>query len=133
MLSDLWSPIEDIRATLTQLSSNGSQGHLVQIVDPAEETFPYSGRVEFTEPETGARITAGRAENWRVDYAARLAEHRAELAAEAKRLGWSFTIHRTDRPANELLLALHGRIGEGNEAAVSNRRPRGGLQLGRQG
>ena len=130
MLSDLWSPIEDIRATLTQLSSNGSQGHLVQIVDPAEETFPYSGRVEFTEPETGARITAGRAENWRVDYAARLAEHRAELAAEAKRLGWSFTIHRTDRPPTELLLALHGRIGEGNDAAMRNRRPHG-MQLGR--
>ena len=76
-------------------------------------------------------ITAGRAENWRADYEARLKRHREELRAEAKRLAWSFTIHRTDRPANELLLALHGRIGEGNEAAVSNRRPRGGLQLGR--
>ena len=130
VLSDLWSPIADIRATLTQLSSNGSQGHLVQIVDPAEETFPYSGRVEFTEPETGAQITAGRAENWRADYETRLKQHRAELAAEAKRLGWSFTIHRTDRPANELLFALHGRIGEGNDAAMSNRRPHG-MQLGR--
>ena len=131
LLSDLWSPIEEIRATLTQLSANGSQGHLVQIVDPAEETFPYSGRVEFSEPETGQMITAGRAENWRADYEARLKRHREELLAEAKRLAWSFTIHRTDRPANELLLALHGRIGEGNEAAVNNRRPRGGLQLGR--
>ncbi|AMN40905.1 DUF58 domain-containing protein [Rhodoplanes sp. Z2-YC6860] len=130
VLSDLWSPIAEIRATLTQLSSNGSQGHLVQIVDPAEETFPYSGRVEFTEPETGAQITAGRAENWRADYETRLKQHRAELAAEAKRLGWSFTIHRTDRPANELLFALHGRIGEGNDAAMSNRRPHG-MQLGR--
>jgi uncharacterized protein (DUF58 family) len=130
VLSDLWSPIADIRATLTQLSSNGSQGHLVQVVDPAEETFPYSGRVEFTEPETGAQITAGRAENWRADYETRLKQHRAELAAEAKRLGWSFTIHRTDRPANELLFALHGRIGEGNDAAMSNRRPHG-MQLGR--
>jgi uncharacterized protein (DUF58 family) len=131
LISDLWSPIEEIRATLTQISANGSQGHLVQIVDPAEETFPYSGRVEFSEPETGQMITAGRAENWRADYEARLRRHREELAAEAKRLAWSFTIHRTDRAANELLLALHGRIGEGNEAAVSNRRPRGGLQLGR--
>src|SRR5712691_4031428 len=33
VLSDLWSPIEEIHSTLTQLSSNGSQGHLVQIVD----------------------------------------------------------------------------------------------------
>ena len=29
----------------------GAHGTLVQIVDPAEETFPYSGRVEFIEPE----------------------------------------------------------------------------------
>ena len=125
VLSDLWSPIADIRAILTQLSSNGSQGHLVQIVDPAEETFPYSGRIEFTEPEGAGEITAGRAENWRADYTARLARHRAEIRAETDRLGWSFTIHRTDRPANDLLLALHSRIGEGNDAATSNRRPHG--------
>jgi uncharacterized protein (DUF58 family) len=130
VLSDLWSPIEDIRTTLMQLSANGSQGHLVQIVDPAEETFPYSGRVEFSEPETGERITAGRAENWRTDYHTRLQRHRTELRAETSRLGWSFTIHRTDRPANELLLALHARIGQGNEAVMSNRRPHGG-QAGR--
>jgi uncharacterized protein (DUF58 family) len=130
MLSDLWSPIEEIRATLTQLSSNGSQGHLVQIVDPAEETFPYSGRVEFTEPEGGGDITVGRAENWRADYEVRLKRHRDEIRAETAKRGWSFTIHRTDRPANELLMALHARIGEGNDAAMSNRRPHG-MALGR--
>jgi len=125
VLSDLWSPIEEIRSTLTQLSANGSQGHLVQIVDPAEETFPYSGRIEFTEPEGFGEITAGRAENWRADYEARLKRHRDEIRAETARLGWSFTIHRTDRPANELLMALHARIGEGNDAATTNRRPHG--------
>ena len=130
LLSDLWSPIEDIRTTLTQLSTNGSQGHLVQVVDPAEETFPYSGRIEFYEPEGFGEITAGRAENWRNDYEARLARHRAEIRAETDRRGWSFTVHRTDRPANELLLALHARIGEGNAAVAMNRRPRA-VQLGR--
>ena len=39
------------------------------------------------------------------------ARHRAEIRSETDRLGWSFTIHRTDRPASELLLALHARIG----------------------
>ena len=34
-------------------SSTGAHGHVVQVVDPAEETFPYSGRVEFIEPEGG--------------------------------------------------------------------------------
>jgi uncharacterized protein (DUF58 family) len=130
VLSDLWSPIEDIRRTLTQLSTNGSQGHLVQVVDPAEETFPYSGRIEFIEPEGFGEITAGRAENWRGDYEARLARHRAEIRAETDRLGWSFTVHRTDRPPNELLLALHARIGEGNQAVAIARGPQA-ARLGR--
>jgi uncharacterized protein (DUF58 family) len=124
LLSDLWSPIEEIRKTLAQLSVTGAHGHLVQIVDPAEETFPYSGRIEFIEPEGGGEITAGRAENWRADYEARLRRHRDELRAEADKLHWSFTIHRTDKPANELLLALHSRIGEGNEGVALSRHRR---------
>jgi uncharacterized protein (DUF58 family) len=113
LLSDLWSEIGEVRRTITQLSGGGTHGHVVQIVDPAEETFPYWGRIEFIEPESGGRITAGRAENWRTDYIARVAQHRAEIRSETDRLGWSFTIHRTDRPASELLLSLHGRIGAG--------------------
>src|ERR1700693_2140962 len=34
LLSDLWSPIGDVRRTVTQLSSSGAHGHVVQIVDP---------------------------------------------------------------------------------------------------
>jgi uncharacterized protein (DUF58 family) len=113
LLSDLWSDIGDVRRTITQLSGSGAHGHVVQIVDPAEESFPYWGRIEFIEPESGGRITAGRAENWRADYIARVARHRAEIKSETDRLGWSFAIHRTDRPASELLLSLHMRIGAG--------------------
>ncbi len=120
LLSDLWSDIGDVRRTITQLSGRGAHGHVVQIVDPAEETFPYWGRVEFVEREGGGRITAGRAETWRADYTARVARHRIEIRNETDRLGWSFTIHRTDRPATELLLALHARIGAGTAAAASS-------------
>ncbi len=111
LLSDLWSAIDDVRRTITQLCGSGARGHVVQIVDPAEETFPYWGRIEFVEPEGGGRVTAGRAETWRTDYAARVLRHRAEIRSETDRLGWSFAVHRTDRPASELLLALHARIG----------------------
>ncbi len=111
LLSDLWSPFAEIKATIARLAASGSIGHIVQIVDPAEETFPYAGRIEFVEPEGAGSITAGRAENWRADYEARVERHRAEIRAEADRLGWSFIIHRTDRPATELLLKLHERLG----------------------
>ena len=72
---------------------------------------PRPRRIEFVEPEGGGRITAGRAETWRSDYTARVERHRAAIRAETDRLGWSFAIHRTDRPPSELLLALHARIG----------------------
>jgi uncharacterized protein (DUF58 family) len=126
LVSDLWSPLADIRKTIGQLSTTGSHGHVLQIVDPAEETFPYSGRIEFIEPEGGGSITTGRAEAWKNEYVARVATHRAAIRAETDKLGWSFAIHRTDRPATELLLALHARMGAPPPGAVkSGVAPRG--------
>jgi uncharacterized protein (DUF58 family) len=118
LLSDLWSPIADVQRTISQLSATGARGHVVQIVDPAEESFPYSGRVEFHEPEGAGSITAGRAETWRNDYQGLVARHRAQVRAETDRLGWSFAIHRTDRPASELLLVLHSRMGTNSQPAA---------------
>ncbi len=111
MLSDFWSPIGEVQEALAQVSGSGAHGHVVQIVDPAEESFPYSGRIEFIEPEGAGSVTAGRAETWRSDYQGLVANHRAAIRADTDRLGWSFAIHRTDRPASELLLALHSRMG----------------------
>ncbi|MGU3495835.1 DUF58 domain-containing protein [Xanthobacteraceae bacterium A53D] len=113
LLGDFWSPTAEVAARIDALGGTGAKGHLVQIVDPSEETFPFSGRVAFREPEGGGEITIGRAESWRADYEGRVAAHRDALRAAAARLGWSFQIHRTDRPASELLLALHMRMGEG--------------------
>ena len=133
VVSDFWSPIGEVRKTLAQLSSSGAHGHILQVVDPAEESFPYSGRVEFVEPEGAGEITVGRAEAWKSDYEARIARHRAEIRAETDRLGWSFAIHRTDHPATELMLALHARMGAPPPgAAVAGRLGSGGHQAGRR-
>ena len=107
VLSDLWSPISEIRSMLAGLSASGAHGALVQIVDPAEENFPYSGRIEFVEPEGGGVIIAGRAERWSGDYVARVALHRDEIRSETNKLDWLFSTHTTSRSAAELLLFLH--------------------------
>ncbi|MFS8035528.1 DUF58 domain-containing protein [Xanthobacter sp. AM11] len=117
LLGDFWSPAGEVAARLHALAASGAHGHVVQIVDPAEETFPFSGRIEFQEPEGGERLTVGRAESWRTDYELKLVEHRARIRAAAGRLGWSFVVHRTDKPASELLLALHARMGAGGAPA----------------
>jgi uncharacterized protein (DUF58 family) len=122
VLSDLWAPIDSVRGTIAQLSTTGAHGHVVQIVDPAEESFPYSGRVEFIEPEGAGSVTAGRAETWRNDYQTIVARHRAAIRAETDLRGWSFAIHRTDRPASELLLVLHSRMGDSTQPVLINSR-----------
>ena len=43
----------------TPLSERGVRGHLIEIADPAEESFPYSGRTEFRAPETGEHEREG--------------------------------------------------------------------------
>ncbi|MFT0876971.1 DUF58 domain-containing protein [Rhodopseudomonas sp. G2_2311] len=107
VLSDFWSPVGEIRQMLAGLSASGAHGTLVQIVDPAEESFPYAGRVEFVEPEGGGAITAGRAEKWASDYVALVAAHRDAIRAETSKLDWLFSTHTTSRSAAELLLFLH--------------------------
>src|SRR5579862_5684799 len=107
VLSDFWSPIDDIRNMLAGLSAAGAHGTLVQIVDPAEESFPYSGRIEFVEPEGGGVITAGRAERWVSDYVQRVALHRDQIRNETNKLDWLFSTHTTSRSAAEILLFLH--------------------------
>jgi uncharacterized protein (DUF58 family) len=123
LLSDFWSPVSEFRRIIGQLAANGARGHVVQVVDPAEESFPYMGRVEFVEPEGLGSITAGRAETWRSEYQALVANHRAALRAECEQFGWSFTVHRTDRGPTELLFAIHARMGAGAHVVTKSRQP----------
>ena len=53
-----------------------------------------------------------RVEAVRQTYLERLEAHRDGLAALARAAGWSFATHRTDRPPQTALLALHGAIAQ---------------------
>ena len=107
LIGDFLDPVESVMDRLGPLARRGLQGHVVEVADPAEELFPYAGRTEFTDPETGEKLTAGRAETLKNDYARAYAAHRETLAGSLRHLGWSFVTHRTDRLASEALVAVH--------------------------
>jgi len=107
IVSDFLDPVEETQAWLDVLARHGVRAHLVEVSDPAEESFPYAGRTEFTDPETGERLTAGRAELLGEDYRGLYAARRDELAAWCRRLGWSYTVNHTDRLASEALVRIH--------------------------
>jgi len=111
--SDFLDPVEEIQQWLDPLARRGVRAHLIEVADPVEETFPYSGRTEFRDPETGEKLTAGRAETLGDDYRNLYAARRAELAAWCKRQGWSYTVNHTDRLASEALVKVHLAMGDG--------------------
>ncbi len=106
LFGDFLAPIEAIRERVEMLAGGGASGHIVQVLDPAEESLPYEGRTEFRSSSGRERFVADRAESLRDAYQKRMRDHRMEIADIAKRLGWSFMVHHTDRPASEPLLSL---------------------------
>lgn len=110
LVSDFLMPLDDIHAALRGLAANGALGHLVQVLDPAEESLPYEGRIRFSGCEGEGDLLARRAEDLRGSYQRRLAAHRDGLAAMTRALGWSFATHHTDQPPQSALLALHMRL-----------------------
>jgi uncharacterized protein (DUF58 family) len=112
LISDFLDDPQAIAARLRSLAANGARGHLVQVIDPVEETFPYSGRVEFRDPETGERLNAGRAQSLQESYGGLFRAHCEEIGRIATALGWSHTLHRTDRQASQALAALHIHLGK---------------------
>jgi uncharacterized protein (DUF58 family) len=110
LVGDFLDPPEAIAQRLGEMAQGDVQGHLIQVLDPAEETLPYQGRMEFLAPEGAERWIGDRVETLRDAYRQKLADHRARIEEAAQRIGWSFLVHHTDRPAAEPLLALIMRL-----------------------
>jgi len=105
-VSDFLSPLGDLEATMRRIAHEGLTGHLLRIVDPAEEDFPYSGRTRF-EPTLGnGSEIFGRAETVRDSYRRRFRAHQEAVAELARRLGWTCLTHRTDKRPETALFAL---------------------------
>ncbi|HEU0069685.1 MAG TPA: DUF58 domain-containing protein [Alphaproteobacteria bacterium] len=108
LLSDFLGPIEEIEAAISGLAGRGVMGHVVQVLDPAEETLPFSGRVRFEGLEAEGTHLINRAEQVREQYMQRLAARRDRLRDLCRPRGWSFTLHHSDAPPQAALLSLYG-------------------------
>lgn len=106
MIGDFLSPLDDIRGAIGAFANLGVRGYLMQILDPAEETLPFSGRVRFDGTENEGEVLIGRVEAMRDDYLHELARHNEGVEALAKSVGWGYTLHHTDRSPETALLTL---------------------------
>ncbi len=107
LIGDFLSPLEQTEAVLKHYVGGGVKGHVLQIVDPAEETLPFTGRTRFEGMEGEGNTLIGRPEALRDAYRRRFREHREGLADLVRAAGWNFAVHHTDQPAQVALLAIY--------------------------
>jgi uncharacterized protein (DUF58 family) len=114
LIGDFLAPMEEIAPCLAGLAGRPAATHLVQVLDPAEQSLPYEGRVLFTPIQGGAQggPQGGQGElvanvgELRSAYAARLAAQRAAIAGICAGFGFGFQIHLTAAPPATALMAL---------------------------
>ncbi len=109
-IGDFLAPLDQIDAAVRRYAEIGVKGYLLQVLDPAEESLPYDGRVRFEGLEGEEPWLLSRVEAVRGDYLARLDAQRAGLRAIARAAGWIFATHRTDQPPQSALLALYAAL-----------------------
>ena len=110
LISDFLQPLDKVLTVLRHYGALGVRGHLIQVLDPAEEDLPFDGRTEFEDVASQTRMLARRAETLRDAYRDRLQGLRSELGQACRRQDWTFATHRTDRPAQSALLAAYAAL-----------------------
>lgn len=105
-LSDFLGDLSGVEAALGEAAAIGVRGLLIQVLDPAEEEFPFHGRTLFVSMGGSLAHETQSAGDLRARYLARLAERKARLADLARAAGWQVLSHHTgDSPQAALLWA----------------------------
>jgi uncharacterized protein (DUF58 family) len=105
--SDFLAPLDEIENLVRYYAGMGVFGHLVQLLDPAEEELPFAGHVRFAGLENEGTHLIRRVEAVRTAYKQRLTAQREGMARIAQSSGWTLHQHRTDQAPQTLLLSLY--------------------------
>ncbi|MFY0310939.1 DUF58 domain-containing protein [Leisingera sp. D0M16] len=106
-ISDFLGPYEPMEQALSKAAARGVRGVLLQVLDPAEEAFPFSGRTLFESIGGGVTHETLKASALQERYLGRLAERRAALERLCHEAGWRFGQHHTGDSAQNALMWLY--------------------------
>ena len=113
LFSDLLADPESILAGLARMRHRGHDVILFHVLDDSEVNFPFSGPIEFVDPETGEQVSVD-ATGHREDYLQQLAEYRETLKRGCSRLRMDYVPLDTgmafDRALTEYLISRRTRF-----------------------
>jgi uncharacterized protein (DUF58 family) len=102
IFSDLLADPEPIITALRRLRHGGHDVILFHILDEAEVKFPFSGLVEFEEPESHARLELD-ADSYRRDYLQEIEQFRETYRRECFQSGIDYVPLDTSMPFDRAL------------------------------
>jgi uncharacterized protein (DUF58 family) len=112
VFSDLLCEVEPVLQSLRRLRHGGHDVIIFHILDEAEVSFPYSGLIEFEEPEEGQRLQVD-ATGIRREYLSELEAFREEYRRECFQMGVDYvpldTSMQYDKALMEYLVSRRGR------------------------
>ncbi|WP_417475327.1 DUF58 domain-containing protein [Leisingera sp.] len=106
-ISDFLGPFDAMEQALSKAAARGVRGVLLQVLDPAEEAFPFAGRTLFESIGGAVTHETLKASALQARYLDRLAERRAALERLCHEAGWRFGRHHTGDPAQAALMWLY--------------------------
>jgi len=113
-ISDFLGDMSTTSTALQKAADRGIKGCILQILDPQEEAFPFSGRTQFQSMGGGIVHETLSADGLKQRYREKLAARKDALQSLARQTGWQFQTHHTDASATSALLwlyqALEGRV-----------------------
>jgi uncharacterized protein (DUF58 family) len=112
-ISDFLGPFEPLERALSKAADRGVHGVLMQVLDPAEERFPFTGRTRFESVGGGLSHETLKAAALQEEYLARLAARRDALERLCRTAGWRLGRHHCDEPALSALMWLYHAMDRG--------------------
>ena len=109
-ISDFLGDLPSVERALGRAAERDVKGVLLQILDPAEEEFPFDGRTIFESMGGELRHETLKAGDLRTRYLDRLAERKQRLRTAARAAGWQYSTHHTDQPAASALLWMNNAL-----------------------
>ena len=106
-VSDFLGDIGPIEAALTKAADRGVRGVLVQVLDPSEEEFPFTGRTIFESVGGSLAHETLKAGDLRNRYLDKLAHRKDHLDRLCRVSGWQFSTHHTGNSAQTALLWIY--------------------------
>lgn len=111
LIGDFLDPVGDFAQVLATYAGRGVGGHVVHLLDPAEQALPWRGRVRYAGLEGEASLLVPRSESLAEAYGTRIMAQIDGVRAAARAAGFTCALHLTSGPASAALLDIWAAMG----------------------